>query len=971
MKILCIAHERRAAQAAASALRGISQNFTLTWAQTPGVAAGWLRDHPDAPAVIVDANPSSTALLDQVRSLGAATPILVIAPEPLDRLAAAVKASVVDQQARHDVAVAGSTRICMALQDRLLELEGALRTASERDAAHEEARRHAATELAAVQELYAILDTQLTRDTAARATLEQRLSAADASRRDAEQQHAAQVASLNAHLSEREAQHNAWMARSNRVCETLQQRLQELDAASRSADERHAADLSAAAERAAALEDRLVQEVATRTSLEERLADAQAQYDSATEQAASVGRQLTETVSALQQVRRDWQSDLDAAAEQMTRYETELRTALADAAAVRSAFEQKLADAGAAHQQAEERAAADLTAAADRYAALDDRLVQEVATRTSLEEKLADAEAALQTAEAHHAQERESLTRCLAILEAQCDSTTEQAASVERQLTETISALQRVRCDWQSDVTAAAEQLTRRETELGTALANLAAAAERSAALEDRLNQEVETRTRLEDTLAAADAAHQNAENDHEQERQSLTTRLSDLQAQHDTAVAESSRDIARLHAETDRLRRELTALRTQATSLRREADRVTGLQQQLADSQKKIRRQFERAPYALFECAADGKITRVNHSLVGLLGFRSGTELLRPDVVETIFECPADLHWLLERVELAGKEQSVETRLKAQDGRRLGVRLHALTLEGSVLIAVEDMTQQSALEQQVREAQRMGAVGRVASEVAVTCDALLRDVARGGRVWLAGFESDISLRHQGELLLGDVSRAAGLLRQFAVYGHKQITNLEPVSVLRVLGDMKPVLERVLGDDIALVLPKPTKHPFDVDVESERVERILVNVANYARERMPRGGQVRIKLATTVVDQPFLASHPKVRPGAHVLITISEKHGAIRRPLPMRWPIAHAADEGAAPAAADKPGMDLGPLGALISDLGGHLWMSVEPTGSVTLQIHLPRRTQDDVLEPPAPRSLATRGRRFARWFRH
>ena len=291
------------------------------------------------------------------------------------------------------------------------------------------------------------------------------------------------------------------------------------------------------------------------------------------------------------------------------------------------------------------------------------------------------------------------------------------------------------------------------------------------------------------------------------------------------------------------------------------------------------------------------------------------------------------------------------------------------MSADRTVVIAVEDLTKLNAVEQRLREAQRLEAVGRVASEVAVTCDNLLRDVTRGGHQWLAGLESDTSMRNQGELLLGDVTRAAGFLRQFAVYGNKEISSLEPVSVPRVLREMEPILKRVLGNEISLTLPKPAAGLFEVDVDSETVRRIFVNVANYARGRM-HGGRVKIDLATTVVDQRFLAKHPEVRPGAHVVITITEIQGPARPALPIHLPADRDAHPPAIAPSTDKPGMDLGTFVALISDLGGHLWMSAEPGGNLTLQIHIPKRISDDETETTAAGAKVSRGRQFARWFR-
>jgi PAS domain S-box-containing protein len=427
-------------------------------------------------------------------------------------------------------------------------------------------------------------------------------------------------------------------------------------------------------------------------------------------------------------------------------------------------------------------------------------------------------------------------------------------------------------------------------------------------------------------------------------------------------------RDSVRLRQDADGLRRQLDVMRTRADTLRRHAAQVPLLQVQLDRSLKENRRQFERAPYGLCECRRDGSITRVNHSFARLLGYRTAADLESVDLAATAFESATDLRWLLDRALETGRVESLETTVTTRELGRLSVRLHAHSQDGSVTVAVEDLTALHEAEQRLREAQRLEAVGRVASEVATTCDCLLRDVSQGGRQWLAALEDDAPLRQQGELLLGDVSRASGLLRQFAVYGHQQIGNVGSVNVSRALRDMAPILKRVLGDDIALLLPRLMGRIY-VDVDAERVERILVNVANYARERMPHGGRVKIRLATVTLDRQFVASHPKVRPGAHVLITIEEHQGPVWPPLPVHLPIGRSARHDAMPPPARRPGIDLGPLVALIGEVGGHLWMSAEPAGNMTLQLHLPKRVEEESLQPLA--AASGRARQLTRWFRH
>ncbi len=783
-------------------------------------------------------------------------------------------------------------------------------------------------------------------------------------------------------------------------------------AAHHDAELRLAADLAVATARAAALENRLNQEIGARTSLEAqlaaaatarenvetqhateraawttRLAELHAQYDASVARAESFARQVADATTALEQARGQWQSEVAAAAERLASRETELSGALAVANDARTAVERELADARIAHHDAEQRLAADFAASSARAAALEERLNQEIQARTSLEAQVAAAATAREKADHQHATERTTLSTRLTVLQAQYDASVDRIRSLEQEATESAAALEQARGQWRTELTAAAERLASRETELSGALsvangartsvekeladaraahhdahqrfaADLAESTARSAALEARLNQEIGARVALQEQFS--------------QER-ALTVSLQDslLQIEESSrlAIEAGARDTARIQQEADRLRRQLDAMRAHAATLRRDVERLPVLQLRFDESQKENRRQFERAPYGLCECARDGAITRVNHSLARLLGYRSGTDLQRADFAATVFECADDLRWLLERAVETGKPQSVETLLKTRGHGRLNVRLHAMSADRTVVIAVEDLTKLNAVEQRLREAQRLEAVGRVASEVAVTCDNLLRDVTRGGHQWLAGLESDTSMRNQGELLLGDVTRAAGFLRQFAVYGNKEISSLEPVSVPRVLREMEPILKRVLGNEISLTLPKPAAGLFEVDVDSETVRRIFVNVANYARGRM-HGGRVKIDLATAVVDQRFLAKHPEVRPGAHVVITIKEIQGPARPALPMHLPADRDAHPPAIAPPTDKPGMDLGTFVALISDLGGHLWMSAEPGGNLTLQIHIPKRISDDEIETTAVGAKVSRGRQFVRWFR-
>jgi nitrogen-specific signal transduction histidine kinase len=644
-------------------------------------------------------------------------------------------------------------------------------------------------------------------------------------------------------------------------------------------------------------------------------------------------------------------------------------------------MEQRLTDAVTAHRQAEDRAAAALAAASTREAELVERLARESDARAALERDLtatrmesargrhrflyvsstyrrrareqtarfeaqltgertdADRERRAKDEEIRQMQlERETLRRLLG-------TTQDQLQDLHSTVEEERQAHERARLTSESEfqrVSAEYRQIRQSFERLQDAFLTL----------EQIAGEHAAERTRLEAVVADRDSQLSAQAERHRVAEQDAQDALAELHERLRQALDAGAADFARLQQEIDALRRQLDASRTHAEALRSVAERVPDLQTQLERSQNETRRQFERAPYALCRCSESGAITDANHSFVALLGCRRVDELRTMDFVAAAHDSAGDLGWLLERARTTRKTETVETNWKTWEGRRLVVRLQALaTTTGSIEIVAEDITGVRALEERLRQAQRMEAVGRLASEVAVTCDALLGDVARGAHEWLATVGSDDALRRHADRVLTDVTRAASFLRQLGTYGNEQVRALEPVSAQRVLRDLAPVLKRLVGDQIELVLPK-SAGSFNVDVETERLERVLINVAGYARARMPSGGQVRIDLATTAVGRRFVARYSNVRPGDHVLITVTE--------LPAVGQFGD--DHERSSRSADKPGVDLGVLVDLIASCGGHLWLEAQPAGNMVVKIHLPK--------PPAASAADNRGGRLSRWFR-
>jgi PAS domain-containing protein len=716
-------------------------------------------------------------------------------------------------------------------------------------------------------------------------------------------------------LTEREGELRSALADVTASRDDLEHRLAAREAAFRDADAQATRERLEASKRAAAreaeLDGQIRMERETRAALEQALADAdaalraaQARHETALAAAStelaerqahfdgelsrtsadrdSLAQLLSDTGTALDQARRDHHAAA-ASVERLTEREADLGSQLADARAAQHTLERRLADAMRAAADTDERAARERAATAERETTRESQFAEE---RLSLEGRL-------EAAEHRH-----------------------------RTLTLERDALQE----------------------------SLAASQEHGRRLDEELH---DARGRFEQAQASADADIRRltaecfeTERELEDARRDFQETVDRLSREHATALAELAASVterdSRLREQShiqDTLTRELEAGKRRIQDLQTEADELPRLRTQLEASREECHRLFQQAGLAMFRCSRDGALIEANRACETLIGRRMIDELRGTQFASAVFEAPDVLSWLIERCVSTTARESADTTWRRQDGRRLFVRLSASVVAADLIeITAEDLTRLRVLQERLDKAHRMEAVGRLASEVAATCGNLLDDIHQNAQEWLTTAGADSASRQRGEALLEDVSRAVGLIRQLAACGEEQANAPRLVDLNTVIRDLEPVLKRVAGGDVDVRLQE-TPSPLNVDVGMERVERLLVNLASYGRERMPFGGRLTIELGTAVVDRHFAVKHPDVRPGLHALITVTETRRAARAAEPPRHQATARHSQGIVE---PRAGVDFRTLQQLVSECGGHLWVKVQPPGDMIAKIRLP-----------------------------
>jgi predicted nucleic acid-binding Zn-ribbon protein len=738
---------------------------------------------------------------------------------------------------------------------------------------------------------------------------------------DEQQQHRSAMAAAATQLAERQAQFDAELASIATTRDRLEQQLRGVEA-------------------------RLTQETESRRSLEHAITELRAE-------AAAAERRFSEETASIAENTRAERARLE---DEMSRQRHDHEIQLAD-----EQQQHRSAMAAAATQLAERQAQfeaelASITTTRDgleqQLRGVEARLTQETESRKSLERAITELRAEAAAAEQRFSEETASLAEGARIEQARLeDQLSRERHDHEIQLADEQQ-------QHRSAMAVAATRLAEREGHFSTELATITAARDRLQRqltdVEARLTQETESRTTLEQAIAETRSAAADAERRFHDNIASITENSRKERAQLEEQIAQQralsaerlaargaqfEAELRRLSSHhADALARFQASVAERDSRLEEQARGSAALQHQLDASEAENRRQFEQTPVPLIRCTRDGVLAGANHAFANLVGCRAPGQLRDKDFAATLFESRDDLVWLIERAVNTGRTESVETTCIRKDGARVAVRLSARPSASALVeIAAEDLTVVRVLEDRLREAHRMEAVGRLASEIAVTCEKLLGDVYREAQrllTMMRGTEAP----QRSDALLDEVTRVGGFLHQLVAYGHEQTAALAPVDVNRILRDVEPVLRQVAGDTVTLEL-RTASSAVAVDVNAERVERLLVNVASYGRERMPHGGRLRIELSTVVVDGKFIAQHPNVRQGPHALITVTE----VPRPI-AEESISDRVSKPDARTVTERPGVDLSALQELISECGGHLWITAEPGGSMVVKMRLPLR---------------------------
>ncbi|HEX7013155.1 MAG TPA: response regulator [Steroidobacteraceae bacterium] len=370
---------------------------------------------------------------------------------------------------------------------------------------------------------------------------------------------------------------------------------------------------------------------------------------------------------------------------------------------------------------------------------------------------------------------------------------------------------------------------------------------------------------------------------------------------------------------------------------------------------------------YAIYMLDPEGRIVSWNLGAQRIKGYER-EEILGRDV--SLFYTPEDRANDAPRHTLAiaasrGRFEAETWRVR-KNGERFwaSVVVNALHDESGKLIGyakiTRDLSERREMEEQLRQAQKMEAIGQLTGGVAHDFNNLLTVIAGNlETIWRLAPPEDARLKRAIDHASRGARRAATLTQQLLAFSRRQPLNPRPTDINRLVSSMSEMVRRTIDESISVetVLAGGL---WRAEIDAHQLESALLNLALNARDAMPEGGKLTIETANASLDEHYAVRYPELSPGQYVLVSITDTGVGMTREV-----LARAFD----PFFTTKPigqgtGLGLSQVYGFVKQSGGHVKLYSEPGQGTTVKIYLPRFTGEVDLEPRAHTAIAPNGQR-------
>ncbi len=323
---------------------------------------------------------------------------------------------------------------------------------------------------------------------------------------------------------------------------------------------------------------------------------------------------------------------------------------------------------------------------------------------------------------------------------------------------------------------------------------------------------------------------------------------------------------------------------------------------------------------------------------------FGANDRLPLSDWLDTVHPEDRDRVWhVWDTNRVAGRGFQVEYRLRRPDGRWRQVLSRAVPIPdedgriGEWIGVLTDVTEERRLAEQVRQAQKMEAIGRLAGGVAHDFNNLLTVINGYSELVLSALVPGDTNRTAVGTIRDAGERAAGLTRQLLSFSRKQVLEPRVLDLNEVVSHADRLLRRLIGEDVGLTAALDPNVP-RVKVDPSQIEQVILNLAVNARDAMPTGGRLTIETGTVVVGEDAAVDDPDVRPGCYARLAVTDTgHGMSDEVKAQLFEPFFTTKE-----AGKGTGLGLAVVHGVVKQSGGHIGVYSEVGVGTTFRILLP-----------------------------
>jgi PAS domain S-box-containing protein len=381
-----------------------------------------------------------------------------------------------------------------------------------------------------------------------------------------------------------------------------------------------------------------------------------------------------------------------------------------------------------------------------------------------------------------------------------------------------------------------------------------------------------------------------------------------------------------------------------------------------LRESEEKYRDLVENINDILYATDEHGTVTYIAPTIESLSGYTTSEITGRP-FSEFVYK--EDIPFVLEKFQqdVSGHAEPNEYRILTKSGVVRWVRTSSrpffretrvVGLRG-VMTDVTDRKraeeESEALREQLRQSQKMEAIGRLAGGIAHDFNNLLTIIKGYSQLSLIELKEDSPLKGSIEQIDKATDRAADLVRQLLAFSRRQILEMRVLDLNTTLANLHNMLRRLIGEDIELTMVL-AEDLGRVKTDLGWIEQAIMNLVVNAKDAMPKGGKLTIETANVELDEAYARAHVAVTSGRYVMIAVSDTGAGmtpeVRERLFEPFFSTKEKDKGT--------GLGLSTVYGIVKQSGGNIWVYSEPGKGSTFKIYLPR--VDEPLEQPREKLL-------------